>query len=63
MALSLFVCPYLLSSFQKALDELVAKGFRLAPKEYRKIVELAQQRGGKGGVTPSPPAKTLNFKI
>ncbi|MFA5920984.1 MAG: hypothetical protein WC856_06800 [Methylococcaceae bacterium] len=40
------------SSFQKALDELVAKGFRLAPKEYKKIVELALQRGGKGGVTP-----------
>ena len=28
-------------AFTAALDELVAKGFRLAPREYRKIVLLA----------------------
>jgi predicted nucleic acid-binding protein len=32
--------------FKAALDELIAKGFRLAPKEYRKIVQLALQRSG-----------------
>jgi len=32
--------------FKAALDELIAKGFRLAPKEYSKIVQLAQQRSG-----------------
>lgn len=37
-------------SFTNSLDELVAQGFRLAPKEYRKIVQLAIQRSGKVGV-------------
>ena len=32
--------------FTIALDELIAKGFRLAPKEYSKIVQLALQRSG-----------------
>ena len=50
------------SSFRAALDELLSKGFRLAPKEYRKIVQLALQRSGKDGVTPCPPAKTLKCK-
>ena len=35
-------------AFTVALDELVSKGFRLAPKEYRKIIQLALQRSGKG---------------
>lgn len=35
-------------AFTAALDELVAKGFRLAPKEYGKIIQLALQRSGKG---------------
>lgn len=36
-------------SFTTSLDELVAQGFRLAPKEYREIVQLAIQLSGKGG--------------